>query len=55
MLAETRDRMTLAEVMISQNQSEVTLLKDKLKLLLDYYTNLNKRQDPVEESLKDFF
>lgn len=53
--AEPHERLALAEIMIFQNQNTLTFLKDKLKLLSDYYDNLYKSQDSTEESLKEFF
>lgn len=52
-LIKSREKAVLAETMTSQDNIEVTELKDRLKLLTEFYNNLHKIQEPPEENLKD--
>lgn len=54
-LAEADEKSGLADVMNSVDGSYVSLLKDKVKVLSDYYTDLYKSQDLTEGQWKQFF
>lgn len=52
---EEKDKLTLAESMITSEGNIITSLSDKIELFFTYYKGLYESQEPTEDQLQEFF